>query len=49
MQVSSVNELLTADRYFCARTRKIFRPRVEDTFCVFSNQVCIKYQISVLF
>ena len=49
MQVSSVNELLTADRYFYAHTWIIFRPRVKDTFCVFSNQVCIKYQISVLF
>ena len=34
MQVSSVNELLTADRYFYAHTWKIFRPRVKDTFCV---------------
>jgi len=49
MQVLSVNELLIADRYFYVHTWKIFRPCVKDTFCVFSNQVCIKYQISVLF
>ncbi len=49
MQVTSVNELLTEERYFYAHTWNNFRPRVRDTFCVFSNQVCIKYQISVLF
>ena len=49
MQVSSVNQLLTADCRFCARTWNNFRPRVGADFYVFFTQVCIKYQISVLF